>query len=152
MFNRLFLILINLILLVSLAALYYHAESAKKDSVIKTVSDERDNLLVTLQTTQRQHQQIAVLDSKHTQELADAKTQLTALKRDVLAGKRRMQLAARCQTLPATPTATRLDDATGARLDDAVINDYFRLRKGIEIVTQQIAGLQAYITQVCLVQ
>ncbi|WP_342221130.1 lysis protein [Candidatus Fukatsuia endosymbiont of Tuberolachnus salignus] len=152
MFNCLFFILMSLILLVSLVAVYYHTESAKKDSVIKTIRDERDNLFITLQTRQKQYQQIAVLDNKHTQELTDAKTQLAALEHDVLVGKRRVQLAARCETLPATPTATRLDDAAGARLDDAVVNDYFRLRKGIEIVTQQIAGLQAYVTQVCLAQ
>ncbi|MEA9445046.1 lysis protein [Candidatus Fukatsuia symbiotica] len=87
----------SLILLVSLVAVYYHTESAKKDSVIKTIRDERDNLFITLQTTQKQHQQIAVLDNKHTRELTDGKT----------------QLAARCETLPDTPTATRLDDATG---------------------------------------
>lgn len=152
MFNRLFFILLSLILLVSLTAIYYHAESAKKDNAIKALLHERDNAWMTMESMKKQHQQLAVLDSQHMQELNDANRQIAALERAVHTGQRRLQLAARCKKLPHTAAPTRLDDVAGARLDDTAVHAYFRLRNGIEIVTQQIKGLQDYITQVCLAQ
>ncbi|EGY29800.1 Bacteriophage lysis protein [Candidatus Regiella insecticola 5.15] len=153
MFNRLFFILFSLILLVSLTAIYYHAESAKKDNAIKALLHERDNAWMAMEGMKKQHQQLAVLDSQHTQELDDANRQIAALERAVHTGQRRLQLAATCpKTVPHTAASARLDDVAGARLDDTAVHAYFRLRNDIEIVTQQIKGLQDYITQICLVQ
>ncbi|GFN45744.1 putative phage lysis protein, endopeptidase [Candidatus Regiella insecticola] len=149
MFNRGCFILMSLILLMSLAAGYYHFELAKKENIIKRITDERNNALLIMEGIKKQHQQLTALDNQHTQELTHAKTQLAALERDVNDKQRRVQLNATCPLSPAT-ASTGLDDGTRARLNDTAIKHYFHLRERIDTATQQIAGLQDYIRQVCL--
>lgn len=92
---------------------------------------------------------VAALDAKYTGELVDAKATINQLERDVAAGKRRLQVSARC---PANGTAstTSVDDGDTARLTDAAERDYFTLRERIETVTKQLTGLQAYVREQCL--
>jgi len=92
---------------------------------------------------------VAALDAKYTGELADAKATIDQLERDVTAGKRRLQLNARCTANGAT-SATSLDDAASPRLTDAAERDYFTLRERIATVTKQLTGLQAYVRELCL--
>ncbi|EPA9245623.1 lysis protein, partial [Yersinia enterocolitica] len=97
-------------------------------------------------------QQINVaLDAKYTQELADAKSQIEALRADVAAGRRRLRLNAQCVPTASAQTGTAsMDDAAAPRLTDAAQRDYLRLRERIDIATKQITGLQEYINKVCL--
>lgn len=92
---------------------------------------------------------VATLDAKYTGELADAKKQLEDLQRCVSTGKCGLRVNAKC---PANGTASApgVDDATGPRLTDAAERDYWRLRDGIETVTSQLTGLQAYVREQCL--
>lgn len=92
---------------------------------------------------------VAALDAKYTGELVDAKATINQLERDVAAGKRRLQVSARC---PANGTAstTSVDDGDTARLTDAAERDYFTLRERIETVTRQLTGLQVYVREQCL--
>ncbi|WPU24499.1 lysis protein [Cedecea neteri] len=92
---------------------------------------------------------IAALDSKYTQELADAKQTIEQLQRDVAAGDKRLRLNATCP-VRTTTSAPRMDDAAAPGLTDAAERDYFRLRERIETSNKQIAGLQEYIRQQCL--
>ncbi|HHB1475410.1 TPA: lysis protein [Yersinia enterocolitica] len=105
----------------------------------------------TIEEMVKRQQISAVLDAKYTQELADAKSQIEALRADVAAGRRRLRLNAQCVSTvsPQTGTAS-MDDATGPRLTDAAQRDYLRLRERIDIATKQITGLQEYINKVCL--
>jgi prophage endopeptidase len=96
----------------------------------------------------RTQQAVATIDENRTKELNDAKTQIAGLQRDVAAGTRKLRLAATCPT----GTTSGVDDATSARLTDAAQRDYFTLRERIEIARTQIAGLQDYIRNVCLVR
>ncbi|WP_334141313.1 lysis protein [Atlantibacter hermannii] len=91
----------------------------------------------------------AALDAKYTKELADAQENINQLERDVAAGRKRLQISARCPANGAT-SATGMDDATGPRLTDAAERDYFTLRERIETVTKQLTGLQDYVRNQCL--
>ncbi|QIX98311.1 lysis protein [Cedecea sp. FDAARGOS_727] len=93
---------------------------------------------------------VAALDSKYTQELADAKQTIEQLQLDVAAGDKRLRLNATCQPVRSSTSTTGVDDATGPGLTDAAERDYFRLRERIETSNKQIAGLQEYIRQQCL--
>jgi len=106
----------------------------------------------TIATRNERQRSLAALDAKYTQDLADAQNQIAVLQRDVAAGRKQLQLNARCPVVPADkPTSTTgVDDATGARLTDAAQRDYFTLRERIETATAQIAGLQQYIREQCL--
>lgn len=98
-----------------------------------------------MQTRQRD---VATLDAKYTQELADAQETINQLERDVATGKRRLQLNATCKG-NSTGT-TGMDDATSPRLTDSAERDYFTLRQRIETVTKQLTGLQEYVRTQCL--
>ena len=98
-----------------------------------------------MQTRQRD---VANLDAKYTQELADAQETINQLERDVATGKRRLQLNATCKS---NSTGTSgMDDATSPRLTDSAEWDYFTLRQRIETVTKQLTGLQEYVRKQCL--
>ncbi|EQC1079117.1 lysis protein [Enterobacter roggenkampii] len=98
-----------------------------------------------MQTRQRD---VATLDAKYTQELANAQETINQLERDVATGKRRLQLNATCKGN--TTRASGMDDATSARLTDSAERDYFTLRQRIETVTKQLTGLQEYVRTQCL--
>ncbi|WP_290567468.1 MULTISPECIES: lysis protein [unclassified Leclercia] len=99
-----------------------------------------------MQTRQRD---VAALDAKYTKELANAQAENDRLRADVVAGKRRLQIAATCSR-DETTGATGLVDGSSPRLTaDAELN-YWRLRDGIATVTKQLTGLQAYVREQCL--
>lgn len=97
---------------------------------------------------------LRALDEKHTKELQNAQAENDRLAECVRTGKCGLRIRAVCPAtrdgVPQAAGAPRVDDAEGPRLDDAATRDYFRLRAGIETAQRQIAGLQDYITSVCL--
>ena len=100
-----------------------------------------------MQTRQRD---VAALDSKYSGELADAKTTIDQLQRDVAAGHQRLRLNATCGATADTARATGVDDAASARLTDAAQRDYFTLRERIATISNQLSGLQTYVREQCL--
>ena len=54
---------------------------------------------------------VAALDAKYTKELADAKAENDALRDDVAAGRRRLQIKAVCQSVREVITASGADNA-----------------------------------------
>ncbi|WP_130098931.1 lysis protein [Siccibacter turicensis] len=103
------------------------------------------DVIADMRTRQRD---VADLDAKYTQELADAQSTINQLERDVASGKRRLQLNATC-TANGAAIASSLGDASTARLTDSAQRDYFTLRERIETVTKQVEYLQEYIKTQC---
>ncbi|MEC3905154.1 lysis protein [Leclercia adecarboxylata] len=99
-----------------------------------------------MQTRQRD---VAALDAKYTKELADAQAENDRLRADVVAGKRRLQIAATCSKDGASATAGMVDGSSPRLTADAELN-YWRLRDGIATVTKQLTGLQEYVRTQCL--
>ena len=126
-----------------------------RDNAI-TYKDQRDkatnNLRLandTIKDMQVRQRDVAALDAKYTKELADAQAENDRLRADVVAGKRRLQIAATC-TKDETTGASGLVDGSSPRLTaDAELN-YWRLRDGIATVTKQLTGLQEYVRTQCL--
>ncbi|KFC12506.1 Rz family phage outer membrane lytic protein, partial [Trabulsiella guamensis ATCC 49490] len=106
-----------------------------------------NSTITDMQTRQRD---VAALDAKYTGELEDAKATINQLERDVVAGKRRLQLNATCQAVHETTSTGELGNATGPRLNDTAERDYFTLRERIETVTRQVGYLQDYINTQCM--
>lgn len=119
----------------------YHDKYLQADKDLKLATQT----ITDMQTRQRD---VATLDAKYTQELADAQETINQLERDVATGKRRLQLNATCKN-NSTGT-TGMDDATSTRLTDSAERDYFTLRQRIETVTKQLTGLQEYVRTQCL--
>ncbi|EIV5415699.1 lysis protein [Klebsiella aerogenes] len=138
-------------LLVSMAWAINHY----RDNAI-TYKDQRDkatdklNLANdTIKDMHTRQRDVAALDAKFTGELADAKETIERLHSDVIAGRKRLQLNAKCPANGATGTGG-MGDASGPRLTDSAERDYFTLRERIVTVTKQVGYLQEYVQTQCL--
>lgn len=94
---------------------------------------------------QKSQAEAAALDAMYSKELADAKAAITQLERDVAAGRRRLQLKARCPAVPEATSSPGVDDAGTPGLIEDARRDYFRHRADIETTDKMIRGLQDYI-------
>ncbi|KIU35059.1 lysis protein [Atlantibacter hermannii] len=103
----------------------------------------------TINDMQVRQRDVAALDAKYTKELDDARENINQLERDVAAGRKRLQVNARCPSNGQAGTGS-LGDASSPRLTDSAQRDYFTLRERIETVTKQVGYLQDYIRQQCI--
>jgi prophage endopeptidase len=87
----------------------YHDKYLQADKDLKLATQT----ITDMQTRQRD---VASLDAKYTQELANAQETINQLERDVATGKRRLQLNATCKGN--STGASSMDDATSPRLTD----------------------------------
>lgn len=140
-----------ILLLVSMAWAVNHY----RDSAI-SYKGERDKAAeqlilanATITDMQTRQRDIAALDAKYTKELADAQAENDRLRADVVAGKRRLQIAATCTKDETTGTSGLVDGSSPRLTADAELN-YWRLRDGIATVTKQLTGLQEYVRTQCL--
>lgn len=126
-----------------------------RDNAI-TYKDQRDKATeklsmanATIKDMQTRQRDVAALDAKYTKELADAQTENDRLRADVVAGKRRLQIAATCSRDETTGASGLVDGSSPRLTADAELN-YWRLRDGIAAVTKQLTGLQEYVRTQCL--
>ncbi|MDM2850185.1 lysis protein [Citrobacter sp. Cpo074] len=124
-----------------------NATEYKKQRDEKTQALNMANATITDMVTRQRD--VAALDAKYTQELADAKKQLDDLQRCVRDGKCGLRINAKCPANGATSSGG-LGDASGPRLTDSAQRDYFTLRERIATVTKQVEYLQDYINTQCL--
>lgn len=126
-----------------------------RDNAI-TYKDQRDKATeklsmanATIKDMQTRQRDVAALDAKYTKELADANAENNRLRADVVAGKRRLQIAATCSKDETTGSSGLVDGSSPRLTADAELN-YWRLRDGIAAVTKQLTGLQEYVRTQCL--
>ncbi|MGR7890419.1 lysis protein [Klebsiella aerogenes] len=124
-------------------AVEYKRQRDEKTRELKTARATVDDM------TERQRQ-LADLDTRHTQELADEKEKIALLERNLHDGRQRLRISATCKPLRETTSTHSLDDGASARLTDAAQRDYLALRERIATVTEQVSGLQDYIREQCL--
>ena len=117
----------------------------QRDKAIKNLSQAN----ATIKDMQTRQRDVAALDAKYTKELADANAENNRLRADVVAGKRRLQIAATCSKDETTGASGLVDDSSPRLTADAELN-YYRLRSGIDRITAQVNYLQEYIRTQCL--
>lgn len=88
------------------------------------------------------------LDVKHTQELINAKTEISQLRDLSERNPERVYIKAECPKSEGV-TTSGVDDATTARPTDSAIRNYWLLRERIAESEQMIKGLQDYINISC---
>ncbi|UAN64286.1 lysis protein [Serratia sp. JSRIV006] len=125
----------------------WYASSLSDD--LKATQKDNKELSQSLRIQSDLQIRASAIDTHRTRELADAKSKIADLQRDVANGAKRLQLNASCKSASATTTGGVVD-GTSARLTDSAERDYFTLRERIETARIQIAGLQDYIHNVCL--
>ncbi|HID4048083.1 TPA: lysis protein [Pluralibacter gergoviae] len=131
------------------SAAHYHGKYQDEKKRADAAEQSLSLANTTITDMQVRQRDVAALDAKYTGELADAKSTIDQLERDVAAGKRRLQLNATCST-NGEASAGSLVDAPAPRLTDSAERDYFTLRERIETVTRQVGYLQEYISTQCL--
>ncbi len=129
---------------------HYRSNAVKYKSQRDTATHNLTLANETIDDMAKRQRDVASLDAKYTQELADAKAENDALRDDVAAGRRRLYVNATCPAAvrKATPTPG-MDNATTATLTANAELNYWRLRDGIATVTKQIEGAQDYIRTQC---
>ncbi|MBL0876056.1 lysis protein [Serratia nevei] len=153
--NRLTAIAIGLIacLIVSLGwAVNHYRDNATE---YKRQRDEKTNALNQARTTitdmETRNRDVAALDAKYTQELADAKAKNDALQRKLDNGGR-VLVKGKCSVSATTETASSsgMGDDAAVELSSAAGRNVLGIRAGI--VSDQIAlkALQEYINTQCL--
>ena len=145
---------LSLVVLVLTGALAFLVNRYRENAIeYKKQRDEKTQALslakATIKDMQVRQRDVAALDAKYMKELADARENINQLERDVAAGRKRLQISARCPTNGA-PGTSSMGDASGPRLTDTAERDYFTLRERIEAVTKQVGYLQDYIKEQCV--
>ncbi|WP_146748327.1 lysis protein, partial [Photorhabdus sp. S8-52] len=117
------------------------------DTSIKLQSEllEQQNEIVNQQERIRR---LSELDNQHTKELANAKSEIDALRDDVAAGRRRLLVKATCP-VSETASSTGLDGSRPARLEKDAEQDYLRLLGELETLEAQFLGLRDYMKTEC---
>ncbi|WFQ80919.1 lysis protein [Xenorhabdus sp. SF857] len=122
-----------------------YQDKAKEYHNLKLTYNEQ----VTINTTQQERiQQLAELDTQHTQELANAQIEIDTLRTDVAAGRRKLRIKATCPVSETTSSGSAGDAGTPQLTEPAKQNYYDLLRMMAEN-EQQTKYLQDYIQNQC---
>ena len=98
---------------------------------------------------QERVQSLHKLDTKHIQELANAKIEIDELRIAAERNPERVYIRASCQKVE-TNSTSGVDDGTPARPTDSAIGNYWLLRQRIAESKNMILALQDYIRAECL--
>lgn len=118
-------------------------------NVTGSLSDAKKQLNEAVSANQQLRQKndsLSELDRKNTEALNNAREENDRLAAAVNSGNRRVYVKASCPK----PTSTGVANGSAAELDSVARQDYFRLRKQMIEVRQQVLGLQDYVRDVCL--
>ncbi|HBC5067690.1 TPA: lysis protein [Proteus mirabilis] len=123
---------------------------------INTLTENNKELTIALEEQrdinidyQARIERLNQLDTRHTQELVNAKNEISRLRDISERNPERVYIKAECPKSATTSTAS-MDDATTARPTDSAIRNYWLLRERIAESEQMIKGLQGYIRMECL--
>ncbi|MBG5978584.1 lysis protein [Proteus mirabilis] len=94
-------------------------------------------------------ERLSQLDTRRTQELVNAKNEISRLRDISERNPKRVYIKAECPKSTSNPT-TSMDDATTARPTDTALRNYWLLRERIAQSEQVILGLQDYIRTECV--
>lgn len=129
--------------------------TASRDALRASLLESQDKaagLQATLQAQREKLQILTALDTKYSQELTYAQSENERLAADIATGKRRLLIKTSCPSnsgLPGTATTASVDDGSTAELSASARQDYYTLRRQLTKTDKALAGLQAYVSEVC---
>lgn len=129
--------------------------TASRDALRASLLESQDKaagLQATLQAQREKLQILTALDTKYSQELTYAQSENERLAADIATGKRRLLIKTSCPSnsgLPTTATTASVDDGSTAELSASARQDYYTLRRQLTKTDKALAGLQAYVSEVC---
>ncbi|MDE9444020.1 lysis protein, partial [Xenorhabdus bovienii] len=116
----------------------------EKSSLTTQLSEK--NAIITNQQERIQH--LAELETKHRQELDNAKSEIDTLRADVAAGRRKLRIKAICP-VPETTSSGSMVDATTVELTGEAGSTVLDIREGIINDLAKLRYLQDYIKTEC---
>ncbi|HEM6868923.1 TPA: lysis protein [Providencia stuartii] len=116
----------------------------------KLLKKENSELIDSIQNYEKRINSLHELDTKHTQELTNAKAEIDKLRIAAKHNPDRVYIKASCKKAEGT-TTSGMDDAATARPTDSAIRNYWLLRERIAESEQMIKGLQEYVTTHCTI-
>ncbi|MDE9443884.1 lysis protein [Xenorhabdus bovienii] len=132
----------------SFGSYHYSTEYEKQKEANGRQATEIQQLTDTINYQNTHIDMLHEMDAKHTQELANAKSEIDRLHTTSLAHPERVYIKATCP-VPKTPASSGMDDAATARPTDTAVGNYWILRKHIATSEQMILGLQEYVRGQC---
>ncbi|EKS4710700.1 lysis protein [Salmonella enterica] len=130
---------------------HYHGNAVKYKDQRDTVTHKLALANATITDMQTRQRDIAALDAKYTQELADAKAENDALQRRFAAGGR-VRVKGRC-TVPASTTSASpgsVGNAATVELSPGAGQNVLNIRAGIISDQAKLKYLQEYVRTQCL--
>ncbi|MDE9566943.1 lysis protein, partial [Xenorhabdus bovienii] len=112
---------------------FLYSEYQQKNKDYNDLNTKHQTQLIAINEQQKRIQRLAELDTKHRQELDNAKSEIDTLRADVAAGRRKLRIKAVCPVSETVATSS-LDDATTPRLEDSAVRDYFTLIERITVM------------------
>ncbi|MDE9566400.1 lysis protein [Xenorhabdus bovienii] len=137
------------LIIASAAAFLYRSGYKKQLGINNDQITEIQQLTDTINYQNTHIEMLHELDSKHTQELANAKIEIDILWADVAAGRHKLRIQAACPVPETTPSGS-VGNAGDPRLTEAAQQDYFRLREMMAENELKTKYLQDYIRAECL--
>ncbi|MGV8004308.1 lysis protein [Photorhabdus temperata subsp. temperata] len=136
------------LIIISLTAYYYHSELQREQRVTKQQQEDIQQLTDTIDYQNSHITMLNELDVKHTKELANAKSEIDALRGDVAAGRRRLLVKATCPKSEADSRSS-VGDATTVELTGEAGSTVLDIREGIINDQAKLRYLQDYIKTEC---
>ncbi len=141
-------IMLVVMLLLATVAYHYHGEYQNARQRADKASAALKTATRTLNELEARQHELAALDTKHTQELADAKAQNDDLRRRLSAGGR-VRVEGRCPSVPGRSAAGSVGDAATVELSSVAGQNVLSIREGIISDRHKINYLQDYIRHHC---
>ncbi|MDX7992238.1 lysis protein [Xenorhabdus littoralis] len=136
------------LMIASAAAFLYRSGYKKQLGINNGQITEIQQLTDTINYQNTHIEILHELDSKHTQELANAKTEIDTLRADVAAGRRKLRIKGTCP-VSETPSSGGVVDATTVALTGEAGSVVLDIREGIINDREKLRYLQGYIRMQC---
>ncbi|MEQ1977534.1 lysis protein [Xenorhabdus sp. SGI240] len=127
---------------------FYYSEYQDKAKEYRSLKLQYDEQVAINTNQQERIKQLAELDTRHTQELANAKTEIDALRADIAAGRRKLRIKATCPVSETTPSGS-VDATTTVELTGETGSTVLDIREGIINDRAKLRYLQGYIKTEC---
>ncbi|MCC8381543.1 lysis protein [Xenorhabdus sp. PB30.3] len=136
------------LIIASVAAFLYRSGYKKQIGINSEQITEIQQLTDTINYQNTHIDMLHELDSKHTQELANAKTEIDTLRADVAAGRRKLRIQASCPVREATASSS-VGTPTSVELTGEAGSTVLDIREGIISDRAKLSYLQEYIRTQC---
>ncbi|MDC9591696.1 lysis protein [Xenorhabdus sp. XENO-10] len=130
-------------------AFYFRSEYTEQKEANERQATEIQQLTDTINYQNTHIDMLHELDTKHTQRLAHAKTEIDTLRADVAAGRRKLRIKAVCPSVPETVTSGSVGDGTPVELTGETGSTVLDIREDIINDRAKLRYLQDYVNTEC---